>query len=234
MRHVLGLASLAAISVLAAAPAFAGESPPFGNEGHFECHSTPPAGTVYFSAIFGGTFDRETVHAAYKDMLHDKYAYRGEVSCSMAIYSGATLAKLQGDQKRYIDQLRAGGTKVAETGWVYSSAMSLSYLCFGGMEARENNQRTYYLYVAPVQQATGASANQLQTAWSDYVQGLHPGAQGRSRLASALSSCRCASSNALGCQIAPPDLALRQSIPRRLRGLRARVARGARDHPNDA
>lgn len=119
MRHVLSLALLAAISVLAASPVFAGESPPFGNQGHFECRSMPPAGTVYFSAIFGGTFDHQTVHAAYKNMLHDKYAYEGEVSCSMAIYSGATLAKLQDDQKRYIDQLRTGGTKVVETGWVY-------------------------------------------------------------------------------------------------------------------
>jgi hypothetical protein len=112
--------SLAALAI--AAPASAGEAQPT-TEGFWHCHNNRASttATMYVSRVFEANSPRGEVYAAFKEMLAAKYGVTDQVTCSMAYKGTGIQEKLEGDNARWYQQVRAAGAKVVETGWTYGA-----------------------------------------------------------------------------------------------------------------
>jgi hypothetical protein len=109
-------------ALVIAVSASAGEAPP-ETEGFFLCNNirASTTATMYVSKLFEANADRAAVYAAFKKMLAAQYGVTDQVSCSMAYKGPGIQEKLQGDNARWFEQVRAAGAKVVETGWTYGA-----------------------------------------------------------------------------------------------------------------
>jgi hypothetical protein len=144
--------------------------------GHWSCRSIIVDNTMYVSAVFDETALMDEVQTGFAQLLVAKYGFKDHVSCGMAYMSGSTLAGLQAGQQDQLNQLRKQGRKVVETGWVFvPTKASLPYVCFGAVTVRKDGQSQGYYYVTRVLGVPGSVLGDMETAWREYLKGLHPG-----------------------------------------------------------
>ena len=112
-----------ALVLLVSVAAFAGQSGL--SPGYYICESWGGS-TSYFSDIFLGPGDADSVSKAFAQMLAAKYGYTERVDCPIAYKTPEGLKRLQDQHKPYAAQREKQGRKIVETGWTYNGAPSLS------------------------------------------------------------------------------------------------------------
>ena len=176
--------ALGSVALMLAASASAGESQGT-TEGFFLCQNiqASPTAPLYVSNLFEANAERGKVYQAYQQMLAAKYGLTTQVSCSMAYKGPGIREKLEGDNARWFQQIRASGGQVIHTGWTYSgppattpaaaapvanaapAATSKLYQCW--MNALGAN------YMTPAFESS-RDTNTLTGDWRAFIMSTHP------------------------------------------------------------
>lgn len=171
-------------ALVIAALASAGETPP-ETEGYFHCNNirASTTATMYVSKLFEANADRAAVYAAFSEMLAAKYGVTDQVTCSMAYKGPGIQEKLQGDNARWYEQVRAAGAKVVETGWTYGAETKAATpgTTPVASTAPAMTQKTYQCwisgfggsYITPAF-ASSKDVKVLNADWAAYMAKEHP------------------------------------------------------------
>ncbi|HET7134201.1 MAG TPA: hypothetical protein VFJ95_18215, partial [Gammaproteobacteria bacterium] len=137
------------------------------------CQSTGNAQPKYFSGVFVMTSGMEGVDNAFTQELIAKYGFKGTSSCSVA-YAQTPIAKVKEDVERQIAQLKAGGTNVVATSWVYvPAAVKLPRFCFAYVTVTGVTTA----YTTDILQVPGSTTtDDLKKSWSAYFSKQHANA----------------------------------------------------------
>jgi len=143
----------------------AGETP-LSPGGSIYCQSTGSAQPKYFSGVFVMTGAMEGVDNAFTQELFSKYGFKGTSSCSVA-YAQTPIAKVKEDLERQTAQLKASGTNVVQTNWVYvPETTNLPRFCFAYVSVAGVTTA----HVTDVLEVPGSVSTQdLQKAWKSYA-----------------------------------------------------------------
>ncbi len=115
-------------------------------------------------------------------MLAAQYGVTDQVTCSMAYKAPGIQKKLQGDNARWFQQVRAAGANVVETGWTYAAEVEAAPAAIPVADtAPAVTQKTYQCwiagfggsYITPAF-ASSKDAQVLSADWGAYMTKAHP------------------------------------------------------------
>lgn len=130
--------------------------------------------TVYMTPLWETTAQSQEVSNGFAQLLLEKYRYKGRIFCSRANPGPGIREKLEGDQTRYVAQLKGAGKTVVLAAYRYDPAStSLAFACSGFSQHMAGATKVDSVFLSHVFRVAGDVAGPMSKAWNDYLVASH-------------------------------------------------------------